>query len=116
MYKTNVIEVGDQAYFESFPLLVLFNDSAPEGLREVCIIHEPTHPTNDEPLKRGGQVLFDGKAYDIKEVGPLANKNLLELGHVSFYFKIEGELLPGAVHLTPESVPELHVDSTIEIV
>lgn len=114
MSKTKVIEVGDQAYFESFPLLVLFDDSAPQGLREVCIIHQPCQELKENTLVKGGSVVFDGNEYRIEEVGPLANKNLSELGHVSMYFKIESELLPGAILLSPNEVPILSKDSVIE--
>ncbi len=115
MYKTIVTEIGEQAYFESFPLLVLFNESAPEGLRDVCIIHKPTESIETQPLKVGGKIYFDDKEYTIQQVGEIANKNLMELGHVSMYFKIEDELLPGAILLTPNEVPQLSVDSIITI-
>lgn len=113
MNKTKVIEVGQLAFFESFPLVILFDESAPAGLRDVCIIHQPQ---GELELTKGGKVKFDDQEYDIIEVGPLANNNLKELGHVSFYFQLEKDqaLLPGAVLLSPSQVPEINVDSTIE--
>ena len=116
MFKTNVIEVGELAFFESFPLLVLFNDSAPDGLRDVCIIHEPEEPLKQDILFVGGEVHFDDQVYTIEKVGPIANKNLQELGHVSMYFEIENELLPGAVLLSPSHVPKVEVNTTIKII
>lgn len=114
MSKTKVIEIGSEAYFESFPLLVLFNNTAPDGLRDVCIIHEVVGDYEDIPLQPGGEVVFDGIPYKIIKVGSLANQNLKELGHVSMYFEAETELLPGAILLSPSEVPQLKGDSTIE--
>lgn len=40
MVKSRVIEIGEFADFDDVDVIILFNNTSPEGLREVCVIHE----------------------------------------------------------------------------
>ena len=113
--KSNVLEIGEMAYFEDYPILILFNNSAPDGIREISIIHEFESEPSDEILKVGSKLVMGGTSYTVEELGYVANKNFKELGHLSIYFKMEegAELLPGAVRVSPHHVPRIIAGDTL---
>ncbi|UJW58029.1 PTS glucitol/sorbitol transporter subunit IIA [Bacillus sp. A116_S68] len=114
MYKSNVIEMG--SLVESFKeemLVILFGPEAPKELREVSVIHECVQ-ISENPVQEGGLLIIDNQEYSITAVGSSANQNLKELGHISIYFnEIEGDILPGAVFVSPSSMPIIKEGSTI---
>lgn len=116
MYKTKVTEIGSMApAFAEELILILFGPKATPELKDLCYIHE-VEQDEENPLQEGRKISFGGKEYTILEVGSQANANFAELGHVSVYFRTEvGELLPGAVAVTPDVYPELAVGDEITI-
>ena len=40
MVKTKVVSIGKDAYFEGYPLLVIFGKDCPDELKDICIVHE----------------------------------------------------------------------------
>lgn len=121
MVKSKVIEIGEFADFDDVDVVILFNNSAPEGLREVSIIHEyldEVTTTSNDLLKNGSAVKFGDQIYTVKQIGHVANGTLKELGHASFYFGIdeEDELLPGSVLLDPAIKPNISVGDYIEFI
>lgn len=115
MVKSTVKEIGEFAFFEDVPVLILFNSTAPEGLREVCVIHDFDDPPKENMLRVGSQIIFGDQTYTVEEIGHLANGSLFELGHISLYFELgEEELLPGSVLLSPNQVPQVQVGDTIQ--
>lgn len=118
MIKSTISEIGEFSYFEEEPIIILFNNTAPEGLREVCVIHDFETEPKGELLKVGSKVVFGEKEYEVVEIGHTANKSLQELGHASFYFdlKEDQELLPGSVSLIPNELPKLNLGDTVEFI
>ena len=118
LIKSKVLEIGEMAYFDGYPILILFNNSAPAGLREVSIIHEFTTPANKEMLKKGSKILFNEKMYTVDAIGDVANQTFYDLGHVSLYFGLEegAELLPGSVLLSPSEVPQVKVGDILQFI
>ena len=117
MIKSEVKEIGEFAFFEDVPVLILFNTTAPEGLREVCVIHDFQDDPNEQMLQEGSKILFGDQPYVVEQIGHLANSSLLELGHVSLYFDLGNEeLLPGSVALHPNVVPEVNVGDIIQFI
>lgn len=116
--KSKVIEIGELAIMEEEPVLILFNDSAPPGLREVCIIHEFEEEVPAELLRVGSRIRFNDKEYEVVKLGHVANQTLQELGHVSLYFDLgEGEdVLPGSAALSPHVRPDIKVGDIIEFI
>jgi len=96
--KSTVLEIGEMAYFEDYPILILFNKTAPDGIREISVM--------------------GGTAYTVEDIGYVANKTLFELGHLSMYFKLEegAELLPGSALLSPNKVPQLKAGDVITFI
>lgn len=116
--KSKIIEIGEMAYFEDYPILILFNDTAPMGLREVSIIHQFEDEPNRDMLQVGSQIILGDKTYTIEKLGNVVNETLFDLGHVSLYFELEEdqEIMPGAALLTPHEVPVLNVGDSIEFI
>ena len=118
MIKSTISEIGEFSYFEEEPIVILFNNSAPEGLREVCVIHDFEKEPKGELLKVGSKIVFGENEYEVVEIGHTANTSLQELGHASFYFDLgeDQELLPGSVSLSPHVLPELNVGDQIQFI
>lgn len=117
MIKSEVKEIGEFAFFEDAPVLILFNTTAPEGLREVCIIHDFQDDPNEEMLHVGSKIMFGQQTYVVEDIGHVANGSLYELGHASLYFDIGDEdLLPGSIALSPNVVPEINVGDVIQFI
>ncbi|MBP1043552.1 PTS glucitol/sorbitol transporter subunit IIA [Vagococcus allomyrinae] len=110
MVKSIVKEIGEFAFFEDEPIIILFNTTAPEGLKEVCVLHDYQEEPTSDLLQVGSKIYFGSQEYRVKEIGNLANSSLKELGHASFYFDLapDQELLPGSVSLEPHQVPSIN--------
>lgn len=116
--KSTVLEIGELAYFEDYPLLILFNNSAPHGLREVSVIHEFEEEPTDDFFRKGSKIIFGNTSYTVLEIGEVANQTFKSLGHISLYFDLaEGdELMLGAALLTPNIVPIVKPGDTIRFI
>lgn len=115
---SKVIEIGEMAIFDDYEILILFNDSAPVGIRDVSIIHTFNEEPNREMLQVGSKILFNDTEYLVEDLGNVANETLFDLGHVSLYFGLdEGtELMPGAALLSPYKKPEIKTGDTITFI
>ncbi|MDP4083773.1 MAG: PTS glucitol/sorbitol transporter subunit IIA [Bacillota bacterium] len=106
MSKTIVKEIGTLVpTFKDDKIVILFGPTAPKELRDFAVIHE-VQECVENPLSVGGTIQFDDENYTIELVGSEANKNFMELGHISIYFgEPFGEVLPGAVYVAPYQFP-----------
>lgn len=117
MVKTKIIEIGSMVpAFEEERLVILFGPSATAELKDICVIHEFEDQPKDA-LKVGGKIKFGDQEFTIEEVGSQANANFEELGHISIYFRNAiGEILPGAINVSPGNFPSFEVGGVIEII
>lgn len=111
-----IVNVGELAYFEDFPMLVTFNESAPIGLDEICIMIDYEANSHDFNLSENDKVRFGDQIFTIEKIGHLANHTLSDLGHATFYFEEVNDLQPGAVLLSPNIVPKLEKGDTVEFI
>lgn len=80
-YETVVTEVGEHVgEFLAEGVLVLFDEDAPEELREYSVIHRPAHA--DGGVQVGDEVVVAGDGMTVLAVGDVANDNLHNLGHL----------------------------------
>ncbi len=115
-YRASVQSIGEMAAeFAEEGILVFFGPDAPEELHEFAIITEAAALAS--PLEVGDEIQFDDVAFEILCVGPVANDNLANLGHlvVKFNGLTEPEL-PGDVGLPKVAAPRLEAGSTVTIV
>jgi len=95
-------------------VLILFGMQAPPELREVAIVHEGPPPT--APIAPGDVITLGTARYLVTGVGPMANANFGELGHI--VIKPNGATtteLPGEVSVaeTPLLVPTVGAELSI---
>lgn len=116
VFKTRVKGIGPEAaLFKEEKMIILFGESAPDGLAEYCYNIE-VNPT-DCPIKEGMTLLVNGQSFEITSVGNVVNQNLNTLGHITI--KFDGSKipeLPGTLYVENKVIPEIEVDTIVEII
>jgi PTS system glucitol/sorbitol-specific IIA component len=111
-----VTEIGPNALDPADPLVILFDESATEALRDVTVIQRFTDPHQQAELvlKPGDQLQLADTSYEVMRVGKMANANLQTIGHVSLIFQaIPAQPMENALYLEPKQKPRLTVGETI---
>lgn len=113
--KAKITAIGAQAIDPKELILILFNQSATESLREYAIIQEFEEPTEMFELAAGDSIAFGDAEYKIDFVGRLANEQLKNIGHVTVVFgEVPAEdAIVNGLYVTPYQLPELIVGTTI---
>lgn len=113
IYENTVKSKGNSVTEFGDTMLITFGDSAPDALKDYCygIDAKPTNGT----IKVGQYLDIDGHRYEILVVGDIAEKNLVELGHVTVNFTGDSEGLPGALVVENKPAPTINVGSVIKI-
>lgn len=109
MYKSKITEIGPMAEeFVEAGMLIVFNDNAPEALREMSVLHSIEAFTN--PVKVDDIVVFGEKEYLVTAVGHEANETFETMGHCTFCFNGAEEVkIPGQIELLGEGKPIVEV-------
>ncbi|MFD1899303.1 PTS glucitol/sorbitol transporter subunit IIA [Enterococcus termitis] len=115
--KAVVTEIGAKALDEKEPMIILFGESATEGLKEYSVIQK----FQDAPsltMKEGDTLKIDGQEYTIRHVGSFANDNLKSISHVTLVFADvpKEDAIVNGLYLTPKTLPTIQVGSEIEYV
>lgn len=108
MIKSLVKEIGPEATKADEPIIILFNETVTDSLKNYCVVHE-TEANAVFSLAEGNTISFGNQEYTIKKVGPMANKFLNEMGHVSIVFSavpVEDELV-NALYVEPFELPTI---------
>jgi glucitol/sorbitol PTS system EIIA component len=118
MISSKIVEIGELAISEEYPILILFNTTAPAEFKEISVIHEFKDTPQKEMLKKGSKIMFGNTTYTVEDIGYVANQTLYDLGHISLYFGLEEgtNILPGSAVLTPYKLPEVKVGDTIRFI
>ena len=111
MTVTEITQIGKHAINDE-NILVLFGESITPDLLDVSIVQKKINEELVE-LKKGGQLIFGDQSYQINGVGPLANENLNEIGHATVFFQKEAGVIPNAIYVVPEKLPDLEVGMKI---
>lgn len=114
-YQARVTFVGPMASeFLRESIAVLFSQDAPEELREFAILHDGQQLA--EPIVVGDVFEIDGEAFKVLAVGPVANENLANLGHLALKFNGEADIeMPGDVCLENKPIPPIKVGTMIYV-
>lgn len=115
VYETTVNAMGSEVNsFQDEQMFILFGPQAPDTLRDYCYVID-VHPINGN-IEPNQAATIDGKTYKITAVGDLVNKNLSNLGHVTFAFTGDEQAeLPGTIYLENQPLPVLQIGSKIVI-
>ena len=83
---------------EGNPFFILFNDDAPDGLSDICVLHTKSEIYEDPEI--GDTLKIGSKEFIITAVGYEALHTLKELGHCTLNFTGASEAaLPGCLML-----------------
>jgi glucitol/sorbitol PTS system EIIA component len=114
-YQSTVTGVGELAgEFFAEGIIVLFGDDAPEELREIAVVHAPR--ITDGGLRPGDRIVLGAESLTVTAVGPVADENLVELGHL--VVKRNGadtHAQPGDVCCDEGVIPDLAAGDEIRI-
>ena len=114
-YRTEIVGIGELAreLLETGSLIV-FNEGAPPILEEVSFLH--SRAVLEQDVQAGDVVILGDKDYVVAEVGFEANTTLRGLGHCTFVFRSNGDILPGAIRLEGNDAPDLQIGDRFEII
>ena len=116
-YSTTVQELGVNVHsFKEAKMLIMFNENAPEELREYCILHRGNELT--DTVKAGDIFRLGNAEYKVVYVGSEVQKNLKNLGHITLRFNAneEGEGLEGSLYLEDKPIVDVVPGDEISIV
>lgn len=118
--RTKVVSIGaDASELIEGGIIVLFNPSAPDELKDIAVLHE-REDTDLDVLHEGGIIQFGDQKYVIDFVGDEANANFNTLGHLAIYVNNKDEdtgQLPGSVFVSSKDggYPNIKVGQEILI-
>ena len=116
IYKNKVKALGDLAEtFLDEGMIIFFGDNAPDTLADYCYSIDINKVY--ETIKSGQILMLDGIAFKITAVGDVAEKNLVNLGHVTVAFNGSTEpTLSGTICVEKKEIPSMKIGSEISIV
>jgi len=115
IYENQVKALGDLAgTFAKEGMIIFFGDNAPDTLADYC------YSININPVKgtiKSGQTFMVGEvAFKITAVGEVAEKNLINLGHITVAFNgLTEPTLAGTICVEKKEIPKIKIGSEIFI-
>lgn len=105
--KAVVKEIGSDALQQGDPFLVLFEEDAASMLRQVAVLQQFIDRT-PVTLQAGKQIMIGDQEYTITFIGPVANENLITIGHTVLVFDdVPAEPRHNGIYLTPKRIPRI---------
>lgn len=113
IYENKVKALGDLAEtFKEEGMIILFGDNAPDTLADYCYSID-INPVK-ERIKVGQTFVINEVPFKITAVGDVAEKNLVNLGHITVSFNgSTDQPLPGTICVEKKDIPEIEVESEI---
>lgn len=114
-YRMTVVSIGELAQeFLAEGIMVFFGTNAPEELQEHSIVHE--HGELAADVVPGDTVVIDGNRFEVLAVGPVANGNLRNLGHLVLKFNgLTEPEMDGDVTVAETELPSVTIGTQIQI-
>lgn len=115
--KSVIIEIGPHALGGSEPMIILFGETATEGLKEHAVIQKFQELGTIE-IKAGDTLKIANQSYSVDFVGAFANDNLNSISHVTLVFSEvpqENAIMNG-LYLSPHELPTILVGTTIDYI
>lgn len=115
-YSTTVQELGALVdAFRAEKMLIMFNENAPQELRDYCVLHRGNVLT--DTVEAGDTLTIGAEPFKIIYVGSEVQKNLGNLGHITLRFNgnSEGENLEGSLYLEEKEIPAINIGDEISI-
>jgi PTS system glucitol/sorbitol-specific IIA component len=115
IYSSKIVRIGDQAsLFLDEGIVVFFGDNAPEELQDFAVIHKLNKIS--EEIVIGSKILLSDSNLEVTAVGPVANENFKNLGHLVLKLDSAKEAaLPGDVSCKYDKKPVIEIGDRLEI-
>lgn len=113
-YTTKIVELGSMAEaFRQDGMIIMFNENAPEELRDYCALHRGNELTDTVAI--GDVVQVGTGKYNVVYVGDQVQKNLKDLGHICLRFNgnQDGESMEGSIYLEAGDIVPFAVNDEI---
>ncbi|MGX6961936.1 PTS glucitol/sorbitol transporter subunit IIA [Vagococcus xieshaowenii] len=109
MKENTIISVGENAVSSKDNMIILFDETATDDIKNVAVIHQPINQEVTYQLSVGTTIKFGEQCYAIEEMGERVNGSLTMMGHATLLFKerSDEDLLPNALYLSPYNLPEI---------
>ncbi|UFT98601.1 PTS glucitol/sorbitol transporter subunit IIA [Radiobacillus kanasensis] len=116
IYESVITELGkDIDSLLSADMLVIFNETAPDELKEISAIHR--HEPWKSEVEVGDQLVIGDDAYEITCVGGKVNETLHTLGHCTISFSGDTETdMPGTLCVEKKALPILQEEVAIKFI
>lgn len=115
IYSSEIVRIGDQAnLFLDEGIVVFFGDNAPEELQDFAVVHKLNEITKE--IVVGSKIILSDANLEVTAVGPVANENFKNLGHL--VLKLDGAVeaaLPGDVSCKYDKKPVIQIGDRLEI-
>jgi len=109
-----VQSIGEHAVDPEEPILVLFDETATDDLKQIAIIQKFDASVGSLSLTVGSKLTIDDQMYTVAYAGELVAANLTSIGHATLYFKdVPAKPMANGVYLTPNQLPTIKVGSQI---
>ena len=111
MIENLIVSIGENAISSQDKMLILFDETATEEIKNVAIIHDNHQGEKPYQIGVGDTLTVGDQVYTLMEIGERVNESLTMLGHATLLFREreEADLLPNAIYLTPPILPSLEV-------
>lgn len=114
MITAKIEEIGKDAISKKEPIIILFNQSATDDLRQVSVIQSFEDDKKVVSPKTGDEMIIDEQTYKIDFAGELVSSNFESVGHATLFFmEVPEHPQPNGIYLTPHVLPAFKVGSTI---
>ena len=115
IYSSEIVRIGDKAnLFLDEGIIVFFGDNAPEELQDFAVIHKLNEITDD--IVTGSKIVLSDANLEVTAVGPVANENFKNLGHLVLKLDSATEAaLPGDVSCKYDKKPVIEIGDRLEI-
>ena len=115
IYSSEIVRIGDQAnLFLDEGIVVFFGNNAPEELQDFAVVHKLNEITKE--IVVGSKIILSDANLEVTAVGPVANENFKNLGHL--VLKLDGAVeaaLPGDVSCKYDKKPVIQIGDRLEI-
>ncbi|MBG9813662.1 hypothetical protein ABD68_19425 [Bacillus endophyticus] len=113
IYQSIVTEVGSQVeLFLQEKMIILFNDSAPDDLRDVSVVHKRC--SLEEDIKIGDELVIDNQSFKVTFVGNKVNETMRDLGHSTITFDGSSKSeMPGMICVEEKEIPTITSSSQL---
>ncbi len=115
IYSSEIVRIGDQAkLFLDEGIIVFFGDNAPEELQDFAVIHKLEQIYGEIVI--GTKINLSDSNLEVVSVGPVANENFKNLGHLVLKMDSSTEEAQlGDVKCTFDKKPNIEIGDILRI-